>query len=249
MCRMPEHLLQLKSKVGLRGLGCPWGRLGVCAGLWGFLGPLSVPWPSQGPEHIYCSSVSPCGTWLGYSTASRFQLYRVHCDGDGVSLRKVRGAGGRGAWGLARPASLVGTVGGSGAAARAAFSPLPGPQSAQAAASSLPAPVLRRLRQPLRGLRARICARLPAAGAGGLQAPAHTAAALRCGLGVPGVGLGVPGLRIPLPCGCRAGVSPFPALRVWESLLGVSVPSWPSAGQSGGTWGWVSLGLGLPAPL
>ncbi|NWY90549.1 UTP4 protein, partial [Loxia curvirostra] len=56
LCRMPEHLVQLKSK---------------------------------GPEHIYCSCVSPCGTWLGYSTASRFQLYRVHCDGDGVSLRKV----------------------------------------------------------------------------------------------------------------------------------------------------------------
>ncbi|NWS34556.1 UTP4 protein, partial [Polioptila caerulea] len=56
LCRMPEHLLQLKSK---------------------------------GPEHIYCSCVSPCGTWVGYSTASRFHLYRVRCDGDGVSLRKV----------------------------------------------------------------------------------------------------------------------------------------------------------------
>ncbi|NXR64968.1 UTP4 protein, partial [Rhadina sibilatrix] len=56
LCRMPEHLVQLKSK---------------------------------GPEHIYCSCVSPCGTWVGYSTASRFQLYRVRCDGDGVSLRKV----------------------------------------------------------------------------------------------------------------------------------------------------------------
>ncbi|XP_057240193.1 U3 small nucleolar RNA-associated protein 4 homolog [Malurus melanocephalus] len=56
LCRMPEHLVQLKSK---------------------------------GPEHIYCSCVSPCGTWLGYSTASRFHLYRVRCDGDGVSLRKV----------------------------------------------------------------------------------------------------------------------------------------------------------------
>ncbi|XP_051661559.1 U3 small nucleolar RNA-associated protein 4 homolog [Manacus candei] len=54
LCRMPEHLVQLKSK---------------------------------GPEHIYCSCVSPCGTWLGYSTASRFHLYRVRCDG--VSLRKV----------------------------------------------------------------------------------------------------------------------------------------------------------------
>ncbi|NXF79518.1 UTP4 protein, partial [Sclerurus mexicanus] len=56
LCRMPEHLVQLKSK---------------------------------GPEHIYCSCVSPCGTWLGYSTASRFHLYRVRCDGDSVSLRKV----------------------------------------------------------------------------------------------------------------------------------------------------------------
>lgn len=25
LCQMPEHLVQLKSKVGLRGLGCPWG--------------------------------------------------------------------------------------------------------------------------------------------------------------------------------------------------------------------------------
>ncbi|XP_030916000.1 U3 small nucleolar RNA-associated protein 4 homolog [Geospiza fortis] len=64
LCRMPEHLVQLKSK---------------------------------GPEHIYCSCVSPCGTWLGYSTASRFQLYRVRCDGDGVSLRKVRAWGAAGA--------------------------------------------------------------------------------------------------------------------------------------------------------
>ncbi|NXA07683.1 UTP4 protein, partial [Sapayoa aenigma] len=56
VCRMPEHLVQLKTK---------------------------------GPEHIYCSCVSPCGTWLGYSTASRFHLYRVHCDSDGISLRKV----------------------------------------------------------------------------------------------------------------------------------------------------------------
>ncbi|NWI56743.1 UTP4 protein, partial [Calyptomena viridis] len=56
LCRMPEHLVQLKSK---------------------------------GPEHIYSSCVSPCGTWLGYSTASRLHLYRVCCDDDGVSLRKV----------------------------------------------------------------------------------------------------------------------------------------------------------------
>ncbi|NXV70955.1 UTP4 protein, partial [Atlantisia rogersi] len=54
--RMPEHLVQLKSK---------------------------------GPEHIYCSCVSPCGAWVAYSTASRFHLYRVRYQGDGVSVKKV----------------------------------------------------------------------------------------------------------------------------------------------------------------
>ncbi|XP_025975475.2 U3 small nucleolar RNA-associated protein 4 homolog [Dromaius novaehollandiae] len=56
VCRMPEHLVQLKSK---------------------------------GPEHIYCSCVSPCGSWIAYSTASRFHLYRVQHEGDGVSIKKV----------------------------------------------------------------------------------------------------------------------------------------------------------------
>ncbi|KAF1449759.1 hypothetical protein FQV21_0010680, partial [Spheniscus demersus] len=56
LCRMPEHLLQLKSK---------------------------------GPEHIYCSCVSPCGSWVAYSTASRFHLYRVQYEGGGVSIKKV----------------------------------------------------------------------------------------------------------------------------------------------------------------
>ncbi|KAM9182934.1 U3 small nucleolar RNA-associated protein 4 homolog [Mergus octosetaceus] len=58
VCRMPEHLLQLKSK---------------------------------GPEHIYCSCVSPCGSWVAYCTASRFHLYRVQHEGDGVSVKKVPG--------------------------------------------------------------------------------------------------------------------------------------------------------------
>ncbi|NXL47655.1 UTP4 protein, partial [Podilymbus podiceps] len=56
LCRMPEHLVQLKSK---------------------------------GPEHIYCSSVSPCGSWVAYSTASRFHLYRLQYEGDSVSIKKV----------------------------------------------------------------------------------------------------------------------------------------------------------------
>ncbi|XP_068267737.1 U3 small nucleolar RNA-associated protein 4 homolog [Nyctibius grandis] len=54
--RVPEHLVQLKSK---------------------------------GPEHIYCSCVSPCGSWVAYSTASRFHLYRVRYQGDSVSVTKV----------------------------------------------------------------------------------------------------------------------------------------------------------------
>ncbi|KFO95620.1 Cirhin, partial [Calypte anna] len=56
VCRLPEHLVQLKSK---------------------------------GPEHIYCSCISPCGSWVAYSTASRFHLYRVRYEGDGVSIKKV----------------------------------------------------------------------------------------------------------------------------------------------------------------
>ncbi|NXV46817.1 UTP4 protein, partial [Uria aalge] len=56
LCRMPEHLVQLKSK---------------------------------GPEHICCSCVSPCGSWVAYSTASRFHLYEVQYNGDSVSVKKV----------------------------------------------------------------------------------------------------------------------------------------------------------------
>ncbi|NXY51811.1 UTP4 protein, partial [Ceuthmochares aereus] len=55
LCRMPEHLLQLKSK---------------------------------GPEHIYCSCVSPCGSWVAYSTASRFHLYRVQYESNSISVKK-----------------------------------------------------------------------------------------------------------------------------------------------------------------
>uniref|UniRef100_A0A8B9NW52 UTP4 small subunit processome component n=1 Tax=Apteryx owenii TaxID=8824 RepID=A0A8B9NW52_APTOW len=44
---------------------------------------------SKGPEHIYCSCVSPCGSWIAYSTASRFHLYRAQYEGDGVSIKKV----------------------------------------------------------------------------------------------------------------------------------------------------------------
>lgn len=46
---------------------------------------------SKGPEHIYCSCVSPCGSWIAYSTASRFHLYRVQHEGDSISVKKVPG--------------------------------------------------------------------------------------------------------------------------------------------------------------
>lgn len=87
VCRMPEHLLQLNSKVGLGrgsvGGGWEWGGGSACPAQ-----HLHIP-PPQGPEHIYCSCVSPCGSWVAYCTASRFHLYRVQHEGDGVSVKKV----------------------------------------------------------------------------------------------------------------------------------------------------------------
>ncbi|KFU85784.1 Cirhin, partial [Chaetura pelagica] len=48
---------------------------------------------SKGPEHIYCSCISPCGGWVAHCTASRFHLYRLHyegdSEGDSVSIKKV----------------------------------------------------------------------------------------------------------------------------------------------------------------
>jgi len=131
---MPEHLLQLKSKVRLsRGWGLPWcrPRCGrelcslrspslwwlscVCQAAGGCGRPRSAPLPSQGPEHIYCSCVSSCGSWVAYSTASRFHLYRVQYEGDGVSVKKVRRVAGRPAagagWWVAAGSQGSGTAG------------------------------------------------------------------------------------------------------------------------------------------
>lgn len=63
-------------------------------------GPHSAPPHLQGPEHICCSCVSPCGSWIAYSTASRFHLYRVQHEGDSISVKKVRAGGSRGELGL-----------------------------------------------------------------------------------------------------------------------------------------------------
>lgn len=49
LCQMPEHLVQLKSKVDLRGLGCPWGAEGCVLGSGGPLGPPLSPVVSPGP--------------------------------------------------------------------------------------------------------------------------------------------------------------------------------------------------------
>nr|XP_042133570.1 U3 small nucleolar RNA-associated protein 4 homolog isoform X3 [Peromyscus maniculatus bairdii] len=44
---------------------------------------------TKGPENIICSCVSPCGSWIAYSTASRFFLYRLKYERDNISLQRV----------------------------------------------------------------------------------------------------------------------------------------------------------------
>ena len=43
----------------------------------------------QGPENIICSCIPPCGSWIAYSTASRFFLCRLHYEHDNISLQRV----------------------------------------------------------------------------------------------------------------------------------------------------------------
>ena len=33
---------------------------------------------SRNEEHIVCASISPCGTWLAYSTCHNFRLFRLN---------------------------------------------------------------------------------------------------------------------------------------------------------------------------
>ncbi|XP_036202071.1 U3 small nucleolar RNA-associated protein 4 homolog isoform X12 [Myotis myotis] len=44
---------------------------------------------TKGPENIICSCVSPCGSWIAYSTASRFFLCRLNYEHDNISLHRV----------------------------------------------------------------------------------------------------------------------------------------------------------------
>lgn len=43
----------------------------------------------KGGEHICCSSLSPCGSWLVYSTVSSVRLYRLKTDTHTMSVHKV----------------------------------------------------------------------------------------------------------------------------------------------------------------
>ncbi|XP_062860851.1 U3 small nucleolar RNA-associated protein 4 homolog [Trichomycterus rosablanca] len=44
---------------------------------------------AKGEEHICCSSVSPCGEWVAFSTVASLRLYRLHSDNNNVSITKV----------------------------------------------------------------------------------------------------------------------------------------------------------------
>ncbi|XP_053126642.1 U3 small nucleolar RNA-associated protein 4 homolog [Hemicordylus capensis] len=44
---------------------------------------------AKGPEHIGSSCISPCGSWVAYSTASRLCLHRLELSGEQVSLKRV----------------------------------------------------------------------------------------------------------------------------------------------------------------
>uniref|UniRef100_A0A7N9CIT1 UTP4 small subunit processome component n=1 Tax=Macaca fascicularis TaxID=9541 RepID=A0A7N9CIT1_MACFA len=44
---------------------------------------------TKGPENIICSCISLCGSWIAYSTVSRFFLYRLNYEHDNISLKRV----------------------------------------------------------------------------------------------------------------------------------------------------------------
>ncbi|XP_072291813.1 U3 small nucleolar RNA-associated protein 4 homolog [Eucyclogobius newberryi] len=43
----------------------------------------------KGEDHICCSALSPCGSWLAYSTISSVRLYRVQHSGNNISITKI----------------------------------------------------------------------------------------------------------------------------------------------------------------
>ncbi|KAM5134718.1 U3 small nucleolar RNA-associated protein 4 homolog isoform 3-T4 [Callospermophilus lateralis] len=44
---------------------------------------------TKGPENIICSCISPCGSWIAYSTVSRVFLYRLNYERDNINLKRV----------------------------------------------------------------------------------------------------------------------------------------------------------------
>lgn len=44
---------------------------------------------TKGEDHIRCSSLSPCGSWLVYSTVSTVRLYRLQTDSHSMGIHKV----------------------------------------------------------------------------------------------------------------------------------------------------------------
>ncbi|MEQ2233507.1 hypothetical protein ILYODFUR_022547, partial [Ilyodon furcidens] len=43
----------------------------------------------KGEDHICCSTLSPCGSWLAYSTVSSVRLYRLQLSSNNISIQKV----------------------------------------------------------------------------------------------------------------------------------------------------------------
>nr|XP_033796960.1 U3 small nucleolar RNA-associated protein 4 homolog [Geotrypetes seraphini] len=44
---------------------------------------------TKGPEHICCSAISPCGSWIAYATPSRLYLHQLQYENDGVGISKL----------------------------------------------------------------------------------------------------------------------------------------------------------------
>ncbi|XP_034973722.2 U3 small nucleolar RNA-associated protein 4 homolog [Zootoca vivipara] len=72
-------------------------RLGATntAGKAGEVLPVSCPpehllqLKAKDPEHIASSCVSPCGSWIAYSTTSRFYLHQVQLSSDHIAIKRV----------------------------------------------------------------------------------------------------------------------------------------------------------------
>jgi hypothetical protein len=111
--KCPEHWDSCHRNLVIRfaslGGGLPWAGIGCligggcsettrcCLECIGFLTRVA-PSVCQGPENIICSCVSPCGSWIAYSTASRFFLYRLKYERDNISLQRVSEGGAVCSW-------------------------------------------------------------------------------------------------------------------------------------------------------